>query len=50
MGADAILVQWRRKRKGWGATLEPEGIRTAELEEQISEVQLPELFWDEWEE
>lgn len=29
------------------ATVEPEGIRTAELEEQISEVKLPELFWDE---
>ena len=50
MEADAILVQWRRKEGGWGATLEPKGIRRAELVDQISEVQLPELFWDEGEE
>lgn len=32
------------QKKGWGAMLEPKGIRRAELADQISEVQLPELF------
>lgn len=32
------------QKKGWGAMLQLKGIRRTELADQISELQLPELF------